>query len=86
MTVHFTGRVQGVGFRFTSCNVARGFDVAGYVKNLPDGRVECVVEGDKAEVRRFIKDVQVAMGHHITNTSETESAATGGFTDFGVRH
>ena len=50
--VHFSGRVQGVGFRFT-CQVARpGFDVAGYVRNLPDGRVELVAEGDTQRARR----------------------------------
>ena len=43
--VHYTGRVQGVGFRFTTCRLAESFAVAGRVKNLPDGRVRVVVEG-----------------------------------------
>ena len=44
--VVFSGRVQGVGFRFTCQSLARGFDVAGYVRNLADGRVELVAEGE----------------------------------------
>ncbi len=63
--VYYSGRVQGVGFRFTAQHVARGFDVAGYVRNLPDGRVELVAEGDPAEIDGFLAAVRDAMGHHI---------------------
>ena len=45
-TSHFSGHVQGVGFRYTVQDLAADFDVRGYVRNLPDGRVELVVEGD----------------------------------------
>jgi len=44
--LYYSGHVQGVGFRYTCQSLARGFDVAGYVRNLPCGRVELVVEGD----------------------------------------
>lgn len=47
--VHYDGRVQGVGFRWTVKDLAREFDVAGTVKNLPDGRVELVAQGDEAD-------------------------------------
>ena len=63
--VYYSGRVQGVGFRFTCQHVARGFDVAGYVRNLPDGRVELVAEGDPAEIDAFLKAIQDAMGRYI---------------------
>lgn len=46
--VHYEGRVQGVGFRWTVKNLAREFDVSGTVKNLPDGRVELIAQGDEA--------------------------------------
>ena len=49
-TSHFSGHVQGVGFRYTVADVAEDFDVRGYVRNLPDGRVELVAEGDEAEI------------------------------------
>lgn len=49
----FEGRVQGVGFRYMTSNLSKGFEVSGTVKNLQDGRVHLVVEGDEAEVRAF---------------------------------
>ena len=68
-TVYFTGHVQGVGFRYTACEVARSFSVAGTVKNLPDGRVEMVAEGDTGEVSRFQEAVADAMGGRITDVA-----------------
>ncbi len=53
MTVFFSGRVQGVGFRYTTKKVAAGFDVTGIVRNLPDGRVELIAEGSRAELDAF---------------------------------
>jgi acylphosphatase len=50
VTVFYSGRVQGVGFRVTVRQIARGFDVTGAVRNLFDGRVELVAEGEKGEV------------------------------------
>jgi acylphosphatase len=63
--VYYSGRVQGVGFRFTAHRVSRGFDVAGSVRNLPDGRVELIAEGEPAEVDAFLDAVRNAMDHHI---------------------
>ena len=60
-TVHFSGHVQGVGFRYTTSRVSNQFLVAGAVKNLPDGRVELVVEGDKKELLAFVKAINEAM-------------------------
>jgi acylphosphatase len=67
--VYYSGRVQGVGFRFTSLHLARGFDVAGYVRNLPDGRVELVAEGDRAEIDAFLEAVRDAMDRHIRDVT-----------------
>jgi acylphosphatase len=53
MKVFYSGRVQGVGFRYTARTVAAGFDISGYVRNLPDGRVELVAEGDDLELAAF---------------------------------
>ncbi len=52
-TVFFSGRVQGVGFRYTAKTVATGFEITGTIRNLPDGRVELVVEGSHAELEAF---------------------------------
>jgi acylphosphatase len=53
MTVLYSGYVQGVGFRYTAKTVATGFDITGTVRNLPDGRVELVAEGQRAELDAF---------------------------------
>ena len=51
--VLYSGRVQGVGFRYTAKTVATGFEVTGVVRNLPDGRVELIAEGLKDELEGF---------------------------------
>lgn len=53
MTVFYSGSVQGVGFRYTAKAVAGGFEVAGTVRNLPDGRVELIAEGARDELEAF---------------------------------
>lgn len=53
MHIFYSGRVQGVGFRYTVRTVAAGFEVTGTVRNLADGRVELVAEGTKAELEAF---------------------------------
>jgi acylphosphatase len=57
--VIFEGRVQGVGFRYTVKDLSRGFDVCGWVKNLPDGNVELQVMGEPDEVDSFIREIVV---------------------------
>jgi acylphosphatase len=63
--VHYSGRVQGVGFRFTSQRLAEAFGVSGYVRNLPDGGVELVAEGDPATLDAFLGAVRSEMGGGI---------------------
>jgi acylphosphatase len=74
MTVLFSGRVQGVGFRYTAKTVAAGFEITGTIRNLPDGRVELAAEGSRTELEAFrialhdaglagfIRDEQVTWG------------------------
>ena len=57
-TLRFSGRVQGVGFRYTALQLAREFEVAGYVQNLPDGRVCIEAEGDAREVSAFVAAIE----------------------------
>ena len=58
MQVFFSGTVQGVGFRFTVDRLARQFEIGGYVRNLPDGKVELISEGEEAELQEFLKAVR----------------------------
>ncbi|MBI4579556.1 MAG: acylphosphatase, partial [Planctomycetes bacterium] len=78
--------VQGVGFRYTTVSLARGFSVTGYVRNLADGRVEVVAEGSRNEVRAFLAGVVREMAGYINETTSDERPATGTFDRFSIRH
>ncbi len=85
-TIRFKGNVQGVGFRYNTVRAADGYDVTGYVKNLPDGTVECVAEGEAKEIDAFVEELSRRMGGHIRNTSQQTSEATGRYDSFGIRY
>jgi acylphosphatase len=85
-TVHFSGHVQGVGFRYTVQDVAREFDVAGYVRNLADGRVEVVAEGEEHELSRFVARIHERMEGFIKKATHDDSPAAGEYRDFSIRH
>jgi acylphosphatase len=74
--VYFTGQVQGVGFRATCRWLARGFDVVGYVRNLPDGRVELVAEGNPEEIDRFLTAIRREAGGFIRDIHEEPETAS----------
>lgn len=84
-TIYFSGIVQGVGFRYTTHRVASRFSVAGFVRNLPDGRVEAVVEGPPSEIRRFIEAIRVEMANYVSNIEESVGSAEGRFQAFEIR-
>ena len=83
--VFYQGMVQGVGFRFTTRQLAARFAVTGYVQNLADGRVLLVAEGDAGEVQRFLDSVHMKLGQYVTQTSQRVSAPTGKFGEFDIR-
>ena len=82
--VSFSGNVQGVGFRYTAVRVARHYDVAGYVCNMPDGRVECVVEGGPDQIDAFLDDLSRHMAPYIRSRQQRTAAATGQYSSFDV--
>jgi len=68
---YFGGRVQGVGFRYATKQLAKGFDVLGWVRNSPDGRVELQVMGEEEELDEFIQELHDSpLGHHIQEQEE----------------
>ena len=85
-TVLYSGTVQGVGFRFTTCRVAANHAVTGTVRNLPDGRVELVAEGAPEELDRFCEGIRQAMPHYITDASSEDSPATDSFDGFRIAY
>ena len=85
LSVLYSGRVQGVGFRFTVKMTATGFEVTGTVRNLPDGRVELVAQGAPEELdafRRAIQDSEV--GRFIRQEEATWGEASGEFRGFEI--
>lgn len=84
--IHYQGRVQGVGFRYTAAQIARGHEVAGFVRNLPDGRVHVIVEGESSAVAGFLDELAETMRGNIRSTSVDVRPATGEFVDFDIRH
>ena len=87
LTARFNGRVQGVGFRFTTVDISRRFAITGYVQNMPNRSVELVAEGEVSEVRRFLDALQISpVFSHVIDHSADWSAATGEFASFSVRY
>jgi acylphosphatase len=82
--VLYQGHVQGVGFRYAAHGLAQRFAVTGYVRNLPDGRVEIVTEGAETEVARFVSAVARQMAEYIETRQESDEPAQG-FTEFEIR-
>jgi len=84
--VFYEGRVQGVGFRYTARRIAAGFDVAGYVRNLADGRVELVASGDDDEVDGFLEALRDSeLAGHIDGATVTDIAKPAGLRGFEIR-
>src|SRR5947209_12040002 len=85
--VHYSGRVQGVGFRFTSQRLANDYAVSGYVRNLPDGRVELVAQGEPAVLDRFLAAVRSETGGRIhSETTDTQPPAPSESQGFVIRY
>ncbi|MDX2186260.1 MAG: acylphosphatase [Opitutaceae bacterium] len=83
--IHFSGRVQGVGFRYSTQQVAKEYEVAGYVENLPDGRVVVEVEGQAAEVKAFVQALEERMYGYIRKMERKAGTRERSFSGFVIR-
>ena len=85
--VFYEGNVQGVGFRYTVRQIAKGFDITGAVRNLRDGRVGLQAIGEEDEVRAFLEAIaQSELRAHIKKHSETPLPNPPAFRGFEIRH
>jgi len=82
--VYYTGRVQGVGFRFTSEDVASDLGVTGWAKNLRDGRVEIIAEAEEDVLTEFLTRINKHFAPYIQDAHITWQSATGEFKGFGI--
>ena len=84
--VFYSGRVQGVGFRYSVRELACGFEVTGFVRNLPDGRVELVTEAEEEEGKAFLEAVrQSQLGNYIRGEDIQWQTAASEFNRFEIR-
>ena len=87
LQVFFAGNVQGVGFRWSVKHVAKGFDVVGWIRNLPDGRVELQASGEETEVRAFLDAIgQSELRAHIRKQTEFALPEPPRARGFEIRH
>ncbi|MGI8891760.1 MAG: acylphosphatase [Chthoniobacterales bacterium] len=87
LQIFFEGNVQGVGFRWSVKHVAKGFDVTGWVRNLPDGRVELQAHGEEEEVREFVTAIgQSELRGHIRKQTESVLQSSPQAHWFEIRH
>ncbi len=80
----YTGNVQGVGFRFSFERIASELGVTGFVKNLPDGKVEAVCEGSKKNLDDLVKRVAERMSGYISSCRVNGGDFSGEFPDFTI--
>jgi acylphosphatase len=84
-TVFFSGHVQGVGFRYSVLQIAREFDVAGFVGNLTDGRVKLEVEGTERDITTFVEAVQEKMHGYIRKMERNAGKRAAKFNGFVIK-
>ena len=85
LQVYYSGRVQGVGFRATVKRVAHGYEVTGIIRNLPDGRVEMVAEGERAELFEFQQAIRDSgLGHFIRQEEARSNSVKNEFRGFEI--
>ncbi|MBP7216881.1 MAG: acylphosphatase [Candidatus Omnitrophica bacterium] len=84
LQVYFSGRVQGVGFRFTVRELADELDVGGWVKNLPDGRVQLVAEAEEEVLKKLLLSIHHSFARYIRDTDVQWLAAGGTFNNFQI--
>jgi acylphosphatase len=82
--VHYSGNVQGVGFRDTAVKIAQDYPVTGWVKNLSDGRVELLAEGPADALDDFLKAIRVKWKDNIKDAKVEEQKVSGKYRKFTV--
>jgi acylphosphatase len=80
--IYYSGRVQGIGFRYTVSDIAGQLKICGWVKNLNDGRVEVMAEGQEDMLGNFLEQVKGNFSRYITDVFIEWQPASGEFRDF----
>lgn len=80
----FSGRVQGVGFRFTALNIANRYMLKGIVRNLPDGTVEMIAQGPAEDIDRCIEDIKESLVGNVREARVQETCYNPQYEDFKI--
>jgi acylphosphatase len=80
----FSGRVQGIGFRFTVLNIANQYQLTGFVRNLPDETVEMLAQGNPDDITNCIRDIQESFAGYITETTIEEATPNPQYKTFKI--
>jgi acylphosphatase len=80
----FAGRVQGVGFRFTASSIAKRYQLTGFVRNLPDGTVEMLAQGDDQDVENCIQDIKESLTGYVRDVRIDPLPLNTRYTDFRI--
>ena len=82
----FKGRVQGVGFRYTTHRAASRYDLTGFVCNLPDGSVEAVLQGTASNIQACLNDLQDTFGGYLRDINTTDQPVNPQYHDFRISY
>ncbi|MFH1541461.1 MAG: acylphosphatase [bacterium] len=84
--VLYAGRVQGVGFRFNTVEIANRYGIVGLVKNCGDGRVEVVAEGTEPSLQSFLDELNASMSQFIRDRQISWAPASNQFSSFQINY
>lgn len=84
LKAYFSGHVQGVGFRYSAAQVAKGYEVTGFVKNLNDGRVELEIEGAESECRQMVESIEEELDGYVRSVELSDGIRSKSFSTFRI--
>jgi acylphosphatase len=80
----FSGRVQGVGFRFTALNIANRYKLTGYVRNASNGTVEMLAQGPEQTIDSCVRDIQDSFAGYIRQTDAERVEVNPSLSEFRI--
>jgi len=84
--VIFRGRVQGVGFRYTTCGIAGKYDLTGFVRNRPDGSVEALMQGSAHAIELCLKEITDHFSGYVRDMTVNQVPANPRYTSFQIAY
>jgi acylphosphatase len=80
----FSGRVQGVGFRYTARQIAARYGLTGFVRNLSDGTVEMFAQGCANDLAQCLRDINKSFAGYVRDTKIEDASPNAGYDEFSI--